>query len=192
MPVIYMLLFENPWALAGLLIAVETVFVVFWARHRTAAWAWAVWIVLAISPAALTLSELFETPRERVVAFCWELAHAIDEGELAPIAAHIAEDFQTDGLDRPAFVQRLEQTLTRFRVDHPRLRDFEVTFPTDRSAVAVLTATCLVRSIDAVFDHLPSRWRLTLRRDGDSWQVVGIESIPIPPLNVRDLRDWLR
>ncbi|MFH1111275.1 MAG: hypothetical protein V1790_19080 [Planctomycetota bacterium] len=192
MGMISTLLFENLWALAALLVAVEALFVVIWSRQRTPAWARAVCVGFAMIPACLTLSILIETPRERVIAFCWELAGAVDEGEVKSIAEHFADDFQTDGFDRSAFVERLEQTLTRFRVDQPRLRDFEVAFPTDESAVVTLTATCRVRSIDAVFDHLPSRWRLTLRRDRDSWLVAKIESIPIPPLNLRNVRDWLR
>jgi len=192
MRMISTLLFENLWALAALLVAVETVLIVVWARRRTRASVRAAWVGFAMIPASLTLSILIETPRERVIAFCWELARAVDEGEVNSIAEHFADDFQTDGFDRSAFVDRLEQTLTRFRVDQPRLRDFEVAFPTDESAVVTLTATCRIRSIDAVFDHLPSRWRLTLRRDRDSWLVVKIESIPILPLNLRDLRDWLR
>jgi len=187
-----MLLFENLWALASLLVAVETALVVIWSRRRTRASVWAVLVGIGMIPACFALSVLVETPRERVIAFCWELARAVDDGEVASIAEHIAEDFQTDGHDRSAFVERLEQTLTRFRVDHPRLRNFEVMFPTDESAVATLTATCGVRSVDAVFDHLPSRWRLTLRRDGESWLVVKIEPIPTAPLNLRHLRDWLR
>jgi len=187
-----MLLFENFWALAALLVAVETLLVVIWSQRRTLVWARAVWVGVGLIPACLTLSVVIETPRERVIAFCWELARAVDEGETSSIAVHFAEDFQAEGLDRAGFVQRLEQTLTRFRVDHPRLRNFEVTFPTVESAIVTLTTTCLVRSVDAVFGHLPSRWRLSLRRDGESWLVVKIESIPIPPLNLRYVRDWLR
>lgn len=187
-----MFFFQNLWALAALLVAVQAVLLVIWSRRRTRGTAQAVCVGLAVIPACLGLSVLIVTPRERVIAFCGELARAVDEGEVSSIAEHFADDFQTDGLDRPAFVERLEQTLTSFRVDHPRLRDFEVTFPTDQDAVVALTATCGVRSVDAAFDHLPTRWRLTLRRVGDSWLVVKIESVPIPPLNLRDLRDWLR
>ncbi len=189
---IYTLLFENLWAWAGLLVALEFSLVVIWSRRRTRGTARAVWIGMAMIPAGLGLSMLIETPRESVVAFCWQLARAVDEGEVSAITSQLADDFQADGIDRAAFIERLEQALTRFRVDQPRLGRFEVAFPTERSATATLTATCRLRSADAFFDRLPTRWRLTLRRDGDSWQVVKIEAIPIPPLNLRDLRDSLR
>lgn len=187
-----MFLLENLWALAGFLVALEFLLVVIWSRRRTWNWARAAWIGLAMIPAGLMLSALVVTSRESVITFCWELARAVDEGDLGFITSQLADDFQADGIDRRVMVERLEQTLTRFRVDHPRLRNVEVTFTTEQSAVATLTAACGVRSVDAVFDDLPSRWRVTLRRSGDSWLVVRIESIPIPPLHLRDLRDWLR
>ncbi len=182
-----MILLENLWALAGLLIAIELVLVLAWSQRRTWGTALAAWIGLALIPTGLLLSVMVETRRENVEEFCQGLARAVDEGEVETIAAHLAEDFHSDGFDRGSFLEIVEQSLTRFRVDQPRLHDIEIVFQTDASATVALTVKCQVRSADVFYDRLPTRWRLNLRRSGESWRVVRIEAIPIPPLNLREL-----
>ena len=67
------------------------------------------------------------------------------------------------------------------------LRAFNVEFPQPSQAVAVFRANCLVRAA-RMYGQVPSRWRLTFRKQGDDWLITNIQSLPVPPLNVADLR----
>lgn len=139
-----------------------------------------------------TLSVSVVTQREEIIATCHEMARAVDDGDLAAIGAFLDETCVVGGISRPAFLERLEDTLTRFRVDQPRLRGFEVVVnPADR-AVAELSAAARIRAVENVWDRVPTKWRVSFRRVGEAWRVTEIESIPIPPLHLRTTNDGLR
>lgn len=186
------LLFESPWLLLILLVAVQFGLIATWSRRRTHRWTRAVWSSFAAMPALLLLSALVVTPRERVIGLCRGLAAMVEAGDVATIGQHLAGDFEAAGFSRLGFLDRIEQSLARYDVNEARLRSFQVTFPRRNEAVAVFNATCRVRSVDAFFDRLASRWRLTLRDDGRLWRVTRVEALPTALSPIRDVRDCFR
>jgi hypothetical protein len=117
------------------------------------------------------------------------------------IRAAVAREFGAAGLGREEFLSRVELTLTRIQIDHPRLSGFNVETSESgvgarkdsRTSVATVQfrATCRIRSEEVALEGLPTRWRVSFRRDGH-WLITSIESIPVPPLNLRTLDDWLK
>ncbi len=189
---IYELLFERPFALFALWAGVQTLLLGRWWRRRGRRAARAVWVGLVAIPALMTISIVVVTPRERVIAICRELAGYVDDGDVLGIAGHVAGDFEANGFDRAALLEGVERALARVRVDSPRLRRFEVTFPDQGTGLATFNVTCRVRSVDFQHDLLASRWRITFHGRGAVWRVASIESLPVSPLNFRRLSEWLR
>ena len=107
------------------------------------------------------------------------------------IAPHLAEGFHVGRVGKSEFLERVEQQLTRYRVDDPSLRHFETVFPGDGGAEVVFDATCAVRSADEFVNRLPSRWRVRMVEEGGRWRVVEVEVLPAPLSPLRDLHDWL-
>ena len=186
------LLFERPWLLLVLLAALQFVLIAIWSRWRTRPCGRAVWIGFAAMPSLLTLSAVVVTPRERVIDLCRELASLVDLGDVDAVALLLSEDFAAGELDREAFLRRAKEKLTRFDVDDPRLRGFEVTFAEPGHAVVVFNAVCRVRSPDAYINQFPSRWRMSLSSGGRAWKVTKLEALPTPFSPVRHMRELLR
>lgn len=186
------LLFESPWLLLALLVPIQFGLICIWSWRRSLLWARFVWIGFAAIPTLLLLSVVVVTPRERIIRLCCNLAAVVEAGDVAAIGKHLADDFEAAGFDRPEFLDRVEQSLTRYRVNNASLRGFDVAFPREGEGVAVFNAVCSVRSADAYFDRLASRWRVTFRGRSRSWRVMKVEALPTPLSPIRDLRDWIR
>lgn len=143
-------------------------------------------------PILLALNVTVVTTAERLEQICRRLAVAVDEGSIAEIRIHLADDFLADGLDREAFMRLVERALTRYRIESPQLSDLKVRFEGDSNANVELTASAYVQSADAVMDRLPTRWRIKYRSHGEAWLITAIEVVPIPPLQLRRLGDITR
>ncbi len=186
------LFFEEPaWLGAGLLF-VQLFLILRWAKRRDPSSRYALRAGLALSALLIGVSVVVVTPREEIIAACLDLARAVDDGDVPGLAANLADDFEAGALDRRDFMARLEGSLSRVRVDRPRLRRFEVTLADPYHAVVVLNAMVQIRSAEGVSARLPSRWRLAFRRSAAGWKLINVESVPIPPLNLRSLDQWLR
>lgn len=190
-PQIGSLFLEHLWRLLALLAVVEYVLLVMWSRRRTKSSARAVWIGVLGMAALAYLNVSVDTPREKIIGVCHTLAALVDGGQVDRLAPHLSTDFKTQKLDRTAFVERVEQALTRRRIDNLSLRGFDVVQDGPIKATVVFNAACGVRTSDQMFDRLLSRWRLTFRLQGDRWRVSKIEVIPTPFSPLRDLSQWL-
>lgn len=150
-----------------------------------------VWIGLAALPLLMTLSTLVVTTREQVVAACHDLAHHVEHRERDRISAMLSDDFRAADLDRDAFVERTDAALSRFAIKQLRLKRFAFSAEADGRSTVAFSATCQVRTTDAFFDRVPSRWELGFKRGTDGWKVSSIRALPAPFSPVRRLDDWL-
>ena len=186
------ILFENLWLLAVAWVVAEFILIAVWSWRRSRRAVRCVYGGFAAAPLLFTASVLIVTPREQLIRLCADLSSHVDDGNVAAIEQRLAGDFEAGHLDRAAFIERLEDTLTQYRIDNPRLQGFQTTFPDADVGIAVFHASARVRSPDLVYDWIVSRWRLHCRRSVDGWQVIKLESLPTPPLNVSLVEDWLR
>lgn len=184
--------FERPWRLTVSWVAVQFLLICVWSWLRTPRTGQAALFGFAVFPVLLVASIFVVTDRERVIALCRELAHEVERGNAFAIEQHLADDFMAGNLARNGFADRLRVALERYRVDYPRLRRFNVSFPSDTTAKAEFEATARVRAPDAFHGQMMSRWRVGFRRHEDAWMVTSLEALPSPLSPIRDLRDWLR
>ncbi len=185
------LFLERAWLLGGYLVVLQFLLIVIWSRWRTRLWSRAVWCGFVVLVVAPLLSVAVTTPRERIISLCRSLARLVDEGEPLGMKSFLSKDFRAGELDAVSFLEKVEVSLTRYRVDHPRLARFQVDFQDALNATATFDAHCAVRSVDTYRDHVFSRWRLTFRRDDGAWRVTHLEAVPTPLSPVRRLGDWL-
>lgn len=185
-------LLENRLLLFGIWVLLQFVLIGVWSWRRTRAANRGVWIGLIALPVLLLLSTVIVTQREQITALCRKLTGHVERGEVRQIADHLDTPFEAAELDRNAFIERIEPALKRFGITNLRLSRFEFTFTGDDKATVELSATCNVRTADAFFDRVPSRWRLNLVRRAGDWYLTSVEAIPTPLSPVRNLRDWIR
>lgn len=134
----------------------------------------------------VAINWLVETPRERIATLCKELGRIVDNGNVMQIGDRLSSDFRAFELDKSEFLDRLTAVLTNARLDHVRIRDIEVVSESGDLAIAAFSAYSNIRTTEGFAAALPTRWRLRFTRRGDNWLVNGIESIPVPPLHLKD------
>ncbi len=186
------LLFERPVLLFVLLAAVEAVILWVWWRRRTRGTLRAVWVGLGAMPLLMVISTSVVTPSEQIISICHELARAVEEAHVTEIDRRLHEDFEAVDLNRDAFVDGVERTLSRFHVKDARLYQLSVTFPQPEIGLVEFNASCFISAFDATGQRLLSRWRVTFQQSGRDWLVTTIEALPAPFSPIRDLRDCLR
>ena len=186
------LLFERPVLLFFLWLAVELAIVVVWSRRRTRGSTRIVVAGLLAMPLLILISIGVVTPGERVITICRELANAVEKADIVTIDRLLNDDFEAVDLNRAAFLDRVERTLARFRVQDAHLYRFSVSFPHPEIGVAEFNASCFIDAMDVTHQRLLSRWRVTFRQTGSAWLVTGIEAVPTPLSPIRGLRDVLR
>ncbi|MCO6438471.1 MAG: hypothetical protein J5J06_15380 [Phycisphaerae bacterium] len=184
------ILFESIPLLVICWVVVQLGLIGLWSWRRSPGTKYAVWAGFAALPLLLVISKVVETRAENAIAFCRSLADAAEVADVDFIAARLAPDIEIGGYDHDGIVARIRQRLSRIAVQDATLRGFDVTFPDDHCVIE-FTATAMVRDPDLTYQWLNSRWRLTLRPAGDSWQITAIDSLPVGPLNL-DVLDWLR
>ena len=175
------LLFESKWILAAAWVAAQFTLIAIWSWRRSRPWARTVWVGFIALPLLLVISSLVVTARERIITACEHLAASVEARDVAAIQRTLADDFEAEGLDRDAFIRRLERELTRYRVWDVTLRQFEVTFPREDVGVVEFHATARVRSADIVHEWVASRWKLTFHNRSSAWQLARIKAIPSSP-----------
>lgn len=186
------LLFERPVLLFFLWLAVELAIVVVWSRRRTRGSTRIVVAGLLAMPLLITISIGVVTPGERIITICRELAHAVEQADVAGMDRRLDDDFEAVDLNRGAFMDRVERTLTRFHVQDAHLYRFSVTFPQPEMGVVEFNTSCFIDALDVTHQRLLSRWRVTFRKTGRVWLVTRIEALPTPLSPIRNLRDVLR
>lgn len=185
------LLLESEIAVAVALSLMSLVLLFRWAYRRDRASARALFVSLGATFLGPLVSVLVVTQREEVILMCHRLASAVDQGDVRAIETSLDDSFEASGLNRGEFVERLEAALTRYRVDQPRLRAFDVKVD-DAAATAEFIASAQVRFAEGAWDRLPTKWRVRFRRAGSQWLVASMESIPVPPLHMKMTGEWLR
>lgn len=186
------ILLESVWLLVIAWVVVQFVCVALWSWRRTQATKRLALGGIVALPLLLATSLAVETPREQVVAVCQLLGSGVEEGDVSTIERLLTPGFEAGGLDGGAFIDRLAEKLSRYRVRALSLSRFVIRVDGIDRIVAEFSALCSVRSPDAVYDRVRSRWRLVFHRRGGMWRVAQLESVPVPPLNLRSVDGWLR
>ena len=187
---LYSLLLERLWLLGGALIALQFVLIAIWSWRRTPRAGLAVRVGFVVVPALLALSYFVQTPREKIESICKQLVDAVEREDVFAFERHLAPSFQIGNVHRSDVESYLERLFARVDVSHSILHAYEFDIRGDHATVEFLAKT------DVVYDEwhqrwLPSKWRLRCRKHTDGWMVTALDSIPVPPLHMRDLQDYV-
>jgi len=136
----------------------------WWSWRRTPAANRAVWAGLVALPCLMVLSTWVVTRGEQITQLCRGLAQVVEREELDTLKGFLADDFTAADMNRDEFIERVGSALSRFQISRLKLQRFAYEFDAGGNAAVEFSATCRVRSTDADFDRVPSRWRLNLRR----------------------------
>ncbi|UCG17063.1 MAG: hypothetical protein JSV19_03335, partial [Phycisphaerales bacterium] len=158
------LLFEEPLYLAPLLVVVQFVLVRRWVQRRTVRSRRAVLIGFVVIPLLLVVQAVVETDRERIISLCRELAIAAEDGDLAAIGAHVADGFQTEGIDRDGFLSLTTRALAAVHPEDARLTGFGVAFTDGRRATVRFRAAVRIYHADVMGSRRLSKWELHFER----------------------------
>lgn len=145
-----------------------------------------------IAPALVILQSVVVTRHERLIAVCQSLADAVESGRLRAVRARLADDFSADGLDRDAFIDRLERALERHRPANTVLYDFDFVSSSESDATVEFTSMCDADYEGAYLRRINARWRLEMVDDDGRWQVASVEVVPTHTSPIAHLRDLTR
>ena len=120
------------------------------------------------------VSRLVVTDREQVAAVCKSLVDLTELGDVNGIARYIADNFDADGIDRDAFNEAVESTLTSVQVQDASIYNLNVTATGDE-AEAQFGVSCKLVSSSQVDYGVLSAWTVRFVKDGDEWKVVEVQ-----------------
>lgn len=182
------LLFESPITLLIVLIVVQFCIVAIWSRIRSRRSAQIMWFGFLAIPLLMTVSWVVDTPRERIIRICHEMAEAVENGRAAEVGGFLDESIQVGQWDKDALIEQLTSLLSKYRIHAPSLSGFDFTERADQLTIE-FAVTCGVSSIEGDFGSLPTRWRLTFRGRNESYAACAVETVPVPPLFARNLEE---
>jgi len=189
--------FERPILLIPVLAAVQLVLVAVWSRRRTVRARKAVWIGFVLFPLLIVMQALVVTDRERLIAACHELAYAYRDGDLIAMRRLVSETFESDPRrgqepwSKDDLLDWLEHELTVYRVEEPRLRQFQTEVNGDE-AVVRFAASCRVVSPDQLINRVVSNWELEFGRRDGQWLLENVRPRPSPLFPFARLHDLPR
>jgi hypothetical protein len=166
---------------------VQFILLTVWSRRRTELSRKVMLVGLVVFPLLVLIQALVVTDRERLTSVCESLARAVRDADVDAFDDHLVDGFRFDGevlgrsLDRATTRERLEHTLTRYRIEDPRLSHFEIEIDGVRATVR-FTARCRVVSAERIQPSLSTSWELTFHKTADRWLVTSARNI--------DLRPW--
>ena len=186
------ILFERPWVLVPTLVVLQGILVGIWSLRRTRAMKRAVRFGFVIAPTLVILQSVVVTRHERLIAACQSLADAVESGRLQTVRTRLTEDFSADGLDREAFMGRLERALARYHPSDVVLYDFDFVSSSESDATVEFTSMCDADYEGAYLRRISARWRLGMVDDDGRWQVASVEVVPTGASPIAHLRDLTR
>lgn len=185
------LLLESLLGLLAALLAVQFLLISLWSWRRSPTTGRAVWIGFLAMPILLLTSWLVITPRERLLHICREIALHAELKEVDAIGNYFSSNVDADGWDRHELLENIDRVLSTYRLERTTFSGFEVTAQGNEH-VAEFGASCDISTRDGDLQRLPTAWRLTFRRSDQEWEIIRVESVPVPPLQIRDLQDLMR
>ena len=132
-------------------------------------------IAVAVCAGLIVMQTLVVTDHEAIRATIRNLARAVDAGDVPAIAADVDEAFTFRGSQKPAFIDQVDRTLQRWRIDEVSLGGFRIDITGDEAEIS-FRAHCDLRGERQEQAGLPSFWKVRMVRRGRDWKLLGIES----------------
>lgn len=184
------LFLESVPALLVTVVAIQFLLVCIWSWSRRPAAARMVWFGFAAIPVLLVISKLVVTSREQIAGVCDEIANRVELADVDGVGRYLDANLSAADFDREQLLHELERVLRTYRVSNATISGLELV-AVQPAHVVEFAASCDLASRDGDLGRLPTRWRVTFRRAPDRWTITSIETLPVPPLNAKNLRQLL-
>jgi hypothetical protein len=166
------ILFESVAALGAVLGVVLFALLVYWRRSGRAM---PLLIGLAAAVLLFTTQALVVTARERIAVLLTDIEKDIVRSRTSALAAALAPDFETAGMDRDTFLAYVRRQMDKVAVRSVERQSLRVEHSDDR---LVVTADYLADvTVQGYARELPTRWSLTFVRTADGWRIVNIRPL---------------
>jgi len=187
-----LLLFENLWLLALVLIGIQVALMLIWYWRRTVRSAHMAWFAAVVSMLLMLTSWWVETSREAVANCCRELVFWAESEDIGAIESALATPFEADGMDREAFIAWVRRGFRKYDFAQARLSALDIRCSAPSRCVSDFRVGCRVESLDSGSVWIPTRWEITWITQGERWRLVGVKPIPTPPLHLKSLHQMFR
>jgi hypothetical protein len=137
------------------------------------------------------LQTLVTTERERLALTIDETVAAVQARDLAGVMAKVANNFESDGMDRAAFEQYVRSAFQRTEISDTRISGVDVEIDGDEGRTT-FTAAATVR-LETGVQRLGSQWEVSWVRGADGWKMVRVRPQSVAGMQVnglRSLRAW--
>jgi len=144
--------------------------------------------VLLLIVGLFVLQSLVTTDRERIRGALDQFVAAITAKDAAGIGRCVADSYNEDGMDGPAFTQFVVDALKDVDIYDTRLGQRDVTVDGD-AATMRLGATATVRIHGGAGEMHVGYWNLRWVRQGDQWRIAGIQPVTIDTIPFHSLHE---
>ena len=144
--------------------------------------------VLLLIAGLFLMQSLVTTDRERIRGTLDQFVAAITAKDAAGIGRCVADSYNEDGMDGPAFTQFVVDALKDVDIYDTRLGQRDVTVDGD-AATMKLGANATVRIRGGAGEFHVGYWNLRWVRQGDDWRIAGIQPVTIDTIPFHSLRE---
>jgi hypothetical protein len=162
------LLFEHFWLLLVLCVVTWAILAAIYTQRSTVVWRRTVVISLVAFALLLTMNGLVTTDREGIRQCIDQLVGACENADMPAFRNLVADDFDSDGMNKDAIVLAAKDTFRLYRIQLLVMSRRQITPP-----VAELTAFTKIFSRSSNDEIIPvqSTWELTFAETPTGWKL---------------------
>ncbi len=141
-----------------------------------------VWMMLAVCAALLAIQHLVQTDREKIETRITGLVQAVDQGDIAAVAACLDDEgvdlgsgLNFEFYEKETFVQAISLSLQTYQVDEARVGGFEIKINGDQAVVSFRVA-CDLSNQGGRLGRRPNFWKVHCVRRPEGWRLDQIIS----------------
>ncbi len=133
---------------------------------------------------------LVVTQRERILDRLDAFIQAVETPNSNVLAASIASNYASEGLDRDSFLRALDHWLRTIDVYDTRYRRRDVVVDGDRAEMTLGVSATVKRDGSTGESHV-GRWRIEWTRTNDEWRISAIRIEMIDTMPIEQMRPYL-
>ncbi len=173
------LLLEHFFTLSAICLLTSTI-IFFYASRKT------FFIAIATSAILLAINHFVVTDKEAIRIRTMQLIQSAKEENSEKIAQMIADDFNSDGLNKSQLLEFANEAFAHLKLKNIRVWGMEINPP----VIRFVTLAHIVSQSDSDYGSIRSDWELTFEKRNNNWLLKKARplSINLKPINgIRDI-----
>ncbi|MEW6252072.1 MAG: hypothetical protein AB1716_15645 [Planctomycetota bacterium] len=175
MDLIVWVLFESLPVLAAGLGVILFALLVYWRRRRRPL---PLLIGLGVAFALLIVQRAVVTPREHAIVTLNAIERDLEHARADALAAALAAEFDTEGMDRESFVRYVRGRIPRVDIRYLRRTALQLD-PAEAGRFVAHVEYISDVGIEGMRGNLPSAWEITFARTPQGWRIVHIRCLRV-------------